>query len=133
MSIRPSRRLGECLLAALAYLAITWICLWLLKHPLADAAPWARALVALLPLVPITLAVRAVVRLILAGDELQRRIDLEAIAVAGVLVGLGALTLSLLMTADVLRLSGQQAMLWVFPALWLGYVAARVWASRRYR
>ena len=78
-------------------------------------------------------ALRAVVRLILAGDELQRRIDLEAIAMASVLVGLGTLTLSLLMVADVFQMSGRQAMLWVLPALWLTYGVTKAWLSRRYR
>jgi hypothetical protein len=133
MPTTPHRRLGECFLAAVAYVLTTWACLWLLRHPLADAALWLRAATSLLPILPMLLAVRAVVRLILAGDELQRRIDLEAIAASSLLVGLGALTLNLLIRAEVLEISSRQATLWVLPALWVGYALARIWAARRYR
>jgi hypothetical protein len=124
---------GPAFLPALAYVVVTGLCVWLLRQPLAEAPIWLRTMVSLLPLLPISLAVRAVVRLVQAGDELQRRIDLEAMAAASVLVGLGSLTLSLLITADVVQVTGRQATLWVFPALWLGYGLARIWAARRYR
>lgn len=133
MDCRQLPQLRNGFLAALAYVATTWLCIWLLKHPLHDAAIGWRALVGLLPLLPIALAVRVVVNLVLAGDELQRRIDLEAMAVASITLGLGALTLSLLLIAQVVSLSARQALAWVFPALWLGYAAARLWAARRYR
>lgn len=133
MSPLATKQIGPAFFPAVAYIFVTGACVWLLKHPLADAATWLRAMVSLLPVIPITLAVRAVVGMILASDELQRRIDLEAIAVSSVLVGLGSLTLSLLITADVVQLTGRQATLWVFPALWLGYGLARIWAARRYR
>lgn len=124
---------GPAFLPAVAYIVVTGLCVWLLKGPLAEAQAWLRAVVSLLPLLPITLAVHAVIRLVLASDELQRRIDFEAIAVSSVLVGLGSLTLSLLITADVVHMTSRQATLWVFPALWLGYGMARIWAARRYR
>lgn len=133
MKLTHSQRLSRCLLAALAYLATTWLSVWLSKQLPLDAATWLRVVAGLLPLLPISYGVRVVVQIILAGDELQRRIDLEAIAVASVGVGLGSLTLSLLLVANVVSLSGRQALLWVFPALWLGYALARLWAERRYR
>lgn len=124
---------GPAFLPAVAYIVVTGLCVWLLKGPLAEAQVWLRAAVSLLPLLPITLAVRAVVQIVLAGDELERRIDLEAMAIASALVGYGSLTLSLLISAEVVAISAGRALLWVFPALWLGYAAAKVWASRRYR
>lgn len=131
---RPLLRcLRESLLAASAYVLTTWICVWLLKHPLADAAVWLRAAVCLLPVLAIAWAIRVVVRQALAGDELQRRINLEAIAAAALIVGLGTLTLSLLVVADVIAVSGQAALVWTLPALSVGYIAARFWAARRYR
>ncbi|HET9032678.1 MAG TPA: hypothetical protein VFN25_07210 [Dokdonella sp.] len=125
--------LGNCLAAALAYVATTWFCLWLLEHSLLDAPLMLRTLVSLLPVVPILFAIRAVVRLLLAGDEMQRRIDLEALAIAAVAVGLGCLTLSLLLVANVIALSARDAMRWVFPAQWIAYGLARIWAQRRYQ
>src|SRR5690554_8195362 len=105
----PGSWLRESLLAASVYLLTTWTCVWLLRHPLADAATWLRAGVGLLPVLAIGWAIRVVVRQALAGDELQRRINLEAIAVAALVVGLGSLTLSLLVVADVIAVSGQRS------------------------
>ena len=127
------RELGACFIAALAYLIITWICVWLLRHSLVDASITLRALVSLLPLVPIGFAVRAVVNLVRGGDELQRRIDLEALAMAAVLVGMGCLTLSFLLLAGVVDFSASAAMAWVFPAYWIVYALARLHAQRRYQ
>ena len=134
MNAKTKRReLGACFIAALAYIATTWICVWLLSHSLLDARVPLRALVSLLPLVPIGLAVRAVVNLVRAGDELQRRMDVEALAIAAVLVGMGCLTLSLLLLAGVVQVSARVAMTWVFPAYWIVYGLARFHAQRRYQ
>lgn len=132
MASRSVTRFGPAFFPAIAYVVTTGACVWLLKHPLADAATAIRAVVSLLPMIPISLAVRAVVRMVLQGDELQRQIDLQAIAVSSVAVGLGSLTLSLLIKAQVIAIGGLSALLWVFPALWLGYGLARLWAARRY-
>ncbi|MEO8460552.1 MAG: hypothetical protein ABI451_08495 [Dokdonella sp.] len=125
--------LKNCFFSSLAYLATTWICVWLLRHGLADAPIVVRALVGMLPTVPIVFAIRAVVKLVLAGDELQRRIDLEAFAIASVALGLGCLTASLLIVADVIVISGRQALLWVFPIQWIAYGFAKIWATNRYQ
>ncbi|MEP6634293.1 MAG: hypothetical protein ABJA62_08805 [Luteimonas sp.] len=108
-------------------------CTWLLKHTLADAPVWMRAAVSVLPMLPIALVVRAMVRGIRDRDELQRRIDLEAIAIASVVVGLGYFTLGLMAAADVFTIPGEAAMLWVFPLLCGVYGMAKHWAQRRYR
>lgn len=133
MSSCRTRYLRDCFVAALVYVLVIWGCVWLLKHPLATAPGWQRALVSLVPMVPIVFAIRLVVRMVLAGDELQRRIDLEALAVASLALSMGSLTLSLLMVAQVISMSGRAAMTWIFPALWVGYGFARHWAARRYR
>lgn len=125
--------LRDCFFASLAYVLAVWACVWLLRNVLIDASRWLRILVVLLPVLPMAFAIRAVVRIVLAGDEMQRRIDLEAIAIAALAVSLGTLTLSLLMVAKVVAISGQTALVWVFPALWVGYCVARLWAARRYR
>lgn len=132
MAAASAEKMGPGFYAALAYLATTWVCVWLLQHVLVDANAWLRALVGLLPIIPISFLVHAIVRRMLAGDELQRRIDLQAIAVSSMLVGLGALTLSLLIIAGVLQLSGRQALQWVLPALVMGYGIAKLWVARRY-
>lgn len=121
------------LYAAATYAATLLVCVWLLKHPLADAPSAWRALVALVPLAPIIWMIRGQVAMILARDELQRRIDLEAIAIASIGVGLGSLSLALLIVARVWEVSGRVALLWVLPALSLCYGVARYWVARRYR
>lgn len=133
MSDSRPRSYRGALASGLSYLGVTWASLWLLKHTLSEAAVGWRVLVALLPLLPIAFGIRIVVRAMLAGDELQRRIDLEAMAVASLAVGLGSLTLTLLLVAGVFTASGQDALVWVLPALAIGYVLARIWAGARYR
>ncbi len=132
MHTKTSLLLRDCFFAAVAYIATTWACMWLLNGPLSNASLVLRGLVSVIPLLAIGLSTRAAVRLVLAGDEMQRRIDLEAIAIASLTVGFSALTLSLLSAADVVALSGQRALAFIFPGLCCAYVAARVWIRRRY-
>lgn len=129
----PAPRSRRILLAAAAYAATVLICVWLLKYHLAGASSGWRVPVALLPLAPIIWMVQLQVAMILARDELQRRIDLEAIAIASIGVGLGSLSLALLSVAGVSDVSGRVALLWVLPALSLSYGVARYWVARRYR
>ncbi|MEZ5460507.1 hypothetical protein [Dokdonella sp.] len=131
---QPSpRRLHGCLIAALAYLATTALCLWLLRQPLAEAPTLLRAGVSLLPVIAIGFSIREVLRLVRASDELQRRIDLEALAVAAITVGLGCLSLSLLVGANVLAIEGKTVLTWILPALSVTYLIARFFAQARYR
>ncbi|MFR0657110.1 hypothetical protein SB719_21440, partial [Pantoea sp. SIMBA_079] len=61
-----------------AYVALLVCSLLLLRHV---EAPALRALVALLPVAPIALVLRAMVRFIRGVDELQQRIELEAVCI----------------------------------------------------
>lgn len=121
------------LVSGLGYLATTWCCRWLLEHPLADAMVGARVLVAVLPVIPAFLLIRTMVRATLAGDELQQRIDLEAIAFASLVVGMASLTLALLTVADAILLTGQTVLVWILPALTVLYILARLRIAARYR
>ncbi|HMM67269.1 MAG TPA: hypothetical protein PKC03_10030 [Dokdonella sp.] len=135
MSPTPSRsrRLLGCALATLAYLATTALSVWLLKGVIADAPASLRALVSLLPVIPIAFAIREVLRLVRASDELQRRIDLEALATAALVVGLAGLSLGFLVSAQVFEIKGSTVLVWMFPALSVTYVLARIRAQRHYR
>ena len=130
---KTRRELSGCFVAALAYLATTWVCVGLLRHSLADAGTVVRAVISLIPLIPIGFAIRAVLQLVRSGDELERRIDLEALAIAAVAVGMAALTLNLLMDAQVIEISPHLATVWIFPGLLLTYAAAKIWARSRYQ
>ncbi len=127
------RELRAFVIAGLACLVITWICVWLLRHSLLDASIALPALVSLLALVPIGIAVRAVVNLVRVSDELQRRIDVEALPFAAVLVGTGCLTLCFLTLARVVDFSASAALACVFPAYWIVYGLTRFHAQRRYQ
>ena len=133
ISNKTRRELGGCISAALAYVVTTWACVWLFKHPLVDAGIAVRATISLIPMIPIGFAIGAVLRLVRAGDELERRIDLEALAIAAVAVGMAALTLNVLMDAHVIEISAHHATVWIFPGLLLTYAAAKIWARSRYQ
>ncbi len=109
-----------------AYVVLMLLSLYLLQR---NPEVWWRGLVAVLPAIPATLVVLAVVRYVERMDELQRRIQLAAAGFAAAATAVLTFTWGLLENAGFPRLS----MLWVFPltcALW--GVGAAV-ASYRYR
>lgn len=98
-----------------------------------EALPIAlRALVALAPVLPIGFACRAMVRYVRECDELERRIELESIALASLTVGMVYLCVGFLAVAKVLPVHGGIAALWVFPALCGTYGLTKWFASRNY-
>lgn len=116
--------------ATVAYVLAVLLSVWLLRRV---EETWLRAVVALLPLPPIALMLRAVVRYIRDADELQRQIELEALGLASACVALAYLTGGLLQAARVLDVRAATAMLWVFPMLSLAYAVAKAVVARRYR
>ena len=64
-------------------------------------SPLGRTVLAVLPLVPILFLIRALVRVIRDQDELERRIDMEAIAISSMVTGFGFFSLGLLLSARV--------------------------------
>jgi hypothetical protein len=91
-----------------------------------------RALVSLLPALFVLGVVRAFVRYVRDSDELQRRIELEAGAVSGLLVSAGYLAAGFLQSAELIAISSKVAMLWVFPMLCFSYGFTKVVIARRY-
>ena len=71
--------------AMAGYMVLLFLSMWLLKRV---EEPTLRALVALLPAVPIALVLRAIIRYIRDADELQRRIELESVSFATALVSM---------------------------------------------
>lgn len=94
--------------------------------------PALRALVAVLPAVPIALVLRAMVRYIRGVDELQQRIELEAICIAAALVSFAYMTGGFLQIARVIDVPAGSAMLWVFPLVCGTYGIAKSIVARRY-
>jgi len=120
----------ELLLAMGAYVLILFASVWLLRH---IEAPALRALVALLPVPPIAFALRAIVRYIRDSDEMQQRIELEAVCIATALVSLLYLAGGFLQTAKVIDIPAGAVLIWLFPLVCITYGLAKVVVARRYR
>jgi hypothetical protein len=124
------RRYLRAFIPAMAlYVVALLVSVWLLKRVDHVAA---RALVALLPVPPVALAVRAMMHYIRDADELQRRIEVEALAIATACVSLGYLAAGFLQVAKVIDVPSGAAMIWVFPLVCLAYGLAKAVVSRRY-
>ncbi|KAB7764225.1 hypothetical protein [Xanthomonas maliensis] len=104
-------------------------------HRLLQLVPpgWPRVLVALLPAGLLLLVIRAVARYVRDSDELQRRIELEAIAIATGLVCGAYMTGGFLQAAQLIDVPAAAAMLWVFPALCATYGITKGLTARRYQ
>jgi len=95
-------------------------------------APWLRLLVALLPALLVLWIMRAFVRFVRDSDELQRRIELESGAIAGLLVSAAYMAAGFIQTAGLIDIPAKVAMLWVFPSLCFTYGIIKLFIARRY-
>lgn len=124
------RHTREMLIIASVYVVLIAISVSLLKQVEGTAL---RACVALLPVPAIAMMLRAMIRYIRDVDEMQQRIELQAISFATGLVSLVYFSGGLLQTAHVLDIPASVAMIWVFPLVCLTYGLAKVVVARRYR
>ena len=124
------RYLRQMLPAMVGYIGAVFLSVWLLRRV---DAPALRALIALLPVPAIALAMRAIIRRVRDADELQRRIELEAISIASACVSLGYLSAGFLQLAKVIDVAASDAMIWVFPLTALIFGLAKAVLGRRYR
>lgn len=93
-----------------------------------------RVALALLPLLPILLAIRAMVRVLRDQDELERRIDLESFAIAAMATGFGFFSFGLVLTADVgWQVHADVVAIWVMPCLFATFGIAKLLIAWRYR
>jgi uncharacterized membrane protein YidH (DUF202 family) len=120
----------ELMLAMGAYALVLFASVWLLRHV---EAPALRALVALLPVPPIAFALRAIVRYIRDSDEMQQRIELEAVCMATAFVSLLYMAGGFLQTAKVIDIAAGTVLIWLFPLVSLTYGLAKAMVARRYR
>jgi hypothetical protein len=121
-----SRRYMQSVIPAVIGYVIAIMVLGAFRH--AELAPWVRVLIALLPVIPVGWAVLAMWRYVREGDELERRIQMEAVFSTCGVVGVAAFTLGMLKMAGVVHLA--DAVFWVLPAMFLVYGGA-VWRARR--
>ncbi len=126
------RRYTRELFAAMAvYVLLLLVSVWLLRH--VELEGGLRAAVALLPVPPIALALRAMVRYIRDVDEMQQRIELEAVSIATAFVCLLYMTGGFLQAARVIDIPASAALIWLFPLVCFSYGLAKVLVNRRYR
>ncbi|KAF1694175.1 hypothetical protein [Pseudoxanthomonas koreensis] len=120
----------ELMLAMGGYALVLFASTLLLKR---TEEPLLRALLALAPLPPIALAMRAIVRYIRDVDEMQQRIELEAVCIATAFVSLLYMGGGFLQAAKVIDMPAAFAMLWMFPLVCFAYGLAKLAVTRRYR
>lgn len=120
----------ELLVSMTAYMLVLFASIWLLKH--VEALPL-RAAIALAPVLPIGFAMRAMVRYVRDTDEMQRRIELEAISIATLFVSMLYMTGGFLQSAKVIDIPASAAMIWVFPLVCFSYGLAKAFVARRYQ
>jgi hypothetical protein len=119
----------ELMLGMGLYVAVLMLSVWLLRQVDGVAL---RAVIAL-PVPPVAYAVRAMVRYIRDADELQRRIELEALSIATAFVSLLYMAGGFLQSARVIDLSASAAMIWVLPLVCFCYGVCKAFVARRYQ
>lgn len=125
-----SRYLREFWPAMVGYVVTLFLSVWLLKRV---DEPGLRALVALLPVPAIGMALRAIIRYIRDVDELQQRIELEAISFAAAFVSMMYVAGGFLQLAKVIDVPSGVAMIWVFPLICVSYGLAKLVIARRFQ
>ncbi|PNS08748.1 hypothetical protein [Solilutibacter silvestris] len=117
--------------AMLVYVLAVFASTWLLKNSV-QLLPL-RALIAAAPALPIFFVMRAFLRYLRSIDEMQRRIEMEAIGVAALFVSQLYLLGGFLQLGKVIDVPSGVAMIWVFPLMCLSYGIGKFIAVRRYR
>lgn len=120
----------EFIISMVIYVVLVFGSFWLIRN--LDLPTWGRALLALLPSVGVAMWGRAQYRYLLACDELQQKIELQAIAMASALLVFGSFPLGLMASAGVFEVPGKIVLIWILPAFSLLYGICKFWASRRF-
>ncbi len=119
--------------AMLAYVLVLFASVYILKHLGTPVAIYLRILLSLAPVLPIIFVCRALIRYLRECDELERQIDLEALALSCLCTGLLFISLGFLASAKIIALDGAVVAIWVFPCLFGLYGVAKGFIARRYR
>jgi hypothetical protein len=114
------------LLAMFGYTVFVLLSVWLLKQM--PDTPW-RYLIAIVPMLPLFFALRAYLRYLDRMDELQQRIQLQAVSFAAGATGMLTLTYGFLEGVGLPSLS----YVWIFPLLIALWRLATAVLTRRYQ
>ena len=115
-------------LAMTIYTALLLLATPLLR--LSSSLAW-KALLAVAPVLPMLYVIVLMGRRVRDSDELEQRTHLIALGVATAVVSGLSMVGGFLAAGGVVRLGGD-VLIWVFPALMLGYALAQKWVARRY-
>ena len=119
--------------AMLAYVVVLFASILVANRLGIEAPIYLRAMLSLSPVIPIFFVCLALIRFLRDSDELERQIELEAIALSGLFTGVIFLCLGFLANSKLIYLDGAGVAIWVFPSLFGLYGVAKCFASRRYR
>lgn len=119
------RYLREFFPAMLAYVVVLFASQAMLGH--VENMPL-RIGVLLLPMIPVALVLRAMLHLLMGSDELEQRLQLQAIAITAMSVGLISFTGGFLEIAGLLPLDNP--LIWVLPMMFAIYGVALFWLRR---
>lgn len=114
-----------------AYVSLLVTSLFALRMVAADALAL-RALLGLLPVLPLLVLVWAFARYIREADEMQRQIELQSVAFAALATGIGFLVAGFLANAGVFALKGGLVAILVLPTLFGTYGIAKALVHRSY-
>ena len=133
MNAAEKRYTRRMMITMSAYVAMLFGSILLLRGYAADWPIIAKALLAIMPVIPVAYFGKAFVIYLNECDELMRRIELEAIGLSSLVVGLLFLSLGFLGRSQIIKLDGVTVAVWVFPLLCGFYGITRWFASRRYQ
>lgn len=120
----------EMALASFAYAAILVGCVYAVRH--FELPQWTAAVLALAPVGPVLMMLRAYLRFLNRLDEFQRRVQLESMLAAAGIVGFACLTYGFLESfAKFPTIPG--ALIWVLPAMIGVWGVAQGFVARRYK
>lgn len=113
--------------AVIIYALLFLVCVFLIKHN--PSQTWWHIVLALIPMIPLAFAVRAFLRFFQRLDELQKRIQLEALALSF------GITWLVTMSYGLLEYAGFPALgwMWVPPIMMVLWDISVHIASRRYQ
>lgn len=125
------KRYIRALLPIMVFYSLTlFASIWVIRQGIASIP--LRALIAISPALAILMLTWAALRYLREIDELQRRIETEAIGIASLLVSVVYFAGGLLEKAKVLHFDAATVMIWVFPLLMLCYGGAKYFVTKRY-
>jgi uncharacterized membrane protein len=119
--------------AMLAYVLVLFGSIYLLRGMGKDASIFVKIALALAPIIPIVFVCTAMTRYVRECDEMERRIELESIAIASIGVGMLFMCAGFLAAANIIPLDGASVAIWVFPSLCGIYGLAKLFSVKRYQ